>query len=419
MQVKTERAFRLLKFLAPALSALPLARFLTLLDGNKAPHEKVSMEFTLRLAGLLYSSPPERIVWANIFVPPELIWGLGFIPFYPEIAAATAANLGLAPEALRLADQFGVPRDLCSFHRAAIGLAEGGFFPKAGAFVAVNYPCWAAGIFLAWEAFSQNRPFYLIDLPSEPGEDSARYLAQVLEEVATGLASVRGSRYHIDGLRRAIKLSNQARSLALEAMELRRRVPSPLKGSKMIGHLGLIAYLFGSAYGVAYYRALRDYLKKLIIENRPEQAKQKVRLYWMHLKPFYPAELFALLEDGKGAVIAFEEHSAVWWEPLKEEEPFLSLAWKMLSHPSLGATERRMARALADVEKFRADGVVHFNHWGCRQSQGTIAILRKRFREEGIPFLELDGDCIDENGYQEGQIRVRLEAFLETIEGGR
>ncbi|MCS7287093.1 MAG: 2-hydroxyacyl-CoA dehydratase family protein [Anaerolineae bacterium] len=418
MRFKADRAFRCLKLLAPILSNPQVARLAALLNSSGSPHERVAQEFSVRLAGLLYSSPPERIVWANILVPSELIWGLGFIPFYPEIAAATIARFGLAPEALRLADELGVPRDLCSFHRAAIGFAEAGFFPKAGAFVAVNYPCWTAAVFLSWEAFRHNLPFYLIDMPSDFTEDSAHYLAYSLEEVAQGLASTRGNRYYIRGIEKALRLSNEARSLALEATEMRKFIPSPLKGSKMIGHLGLIAYLFGSPYGVAYYRAMRDYIRRIIAESRPEQEKQGARLYWMHLKPFYSTTLFHLVEDEKKAVIVFEEHSSVWWEPLVEGEPFLSLARKMLSHPSLGPTEGRIARALADVQAFKADGVIHFNHWGCRQSQGAIALLRRRLRGEGVPLLELEGDCIDENGYQEGQIRVRMEAFLESLGGG-
>jgi len=413
MQVKLEDAFRWLKRFAPILSIRWVAFMLSSLARGKAPHEKIALEFNLRLAGLLYSSS-KWVVWANIFVPPELIWGLGFVPFYPEIAAAVVANLGLSSEALRLADQSGVPRDLCSFHRVAMGLAEAGFFPKARAFVAVNYPCWTAGVFLAWEAYRQNLPFFLIDMPAECDEDSVLYLARQLEEAARSLAMIKKSRYHIRGLREAIKLSNEAHSLALEAMEMRKRIPAPLKGSKMIGHLGLIAYLFGSPYGVAYYRALRDY-----IEGSQEQKEQGIRLYWMHLKPFYPTNLFELLENERKAVIVFEEYSSIWWEPLREDEPFLSLARKMLSHPSLGSVGRRTAKVLADVEAFKADGVVHFNHWGCRQSQGAMAILRRKLREEGVPLLELEGDCIDENGYQEGQLRVRLEAFLESIKEGK
>lgn len=410
MQVGLEKAFRWLKRAAPLLSVRSVAFLLSSLARGKAPHERISLEFTLRLAGLLYSSSSRWVLWANIFVPPELIWGLGFIPFYPEVSAAMVAGLGLAPEALRLADQLGVPRDLCSFHRVAMGLAGAGFLPEPRAFVIANYPCWAAGVFLAWEAHRRNAPFFLIDIPAGSDEDSALYLARSLEETANGLARVRKNRYHIEGLRKAIRLSNEARALALEVMEMRKRIPAPLKGSKMIGHLGLIAYLFGSPYGVMYYRALRDYLK-----SRQEQKGQEVRLYWMHLKPFYPTTLFNLLEDEKKAAIVFEEYSNIWWEPLKEDEPFISLARKMLSHPSLGSTEERAAKVLADVEAFKADGVVHFNHWGCRQSQGAMAILRRKLREEGIPLLELEGDCVDENGYQEGQLRVRLEAFLESL----
>lgn len=409
-----ETKVRLLRFLARYTPVLDLLRLKVRFSDGARPHDRVSAEFSVWMTKLLYGNPARRVVWANIFVPSELLWGLGLIPFYPELGAAVATGMGLATQALEWADEMNVPRDLCTIHRVLAGLAGKGLFPEAGAFVAVNFPCAVAGQMLASEAFARRRPFFALDLPSSEDEGAVDYLASQLEDVAHRLAEVTGTGYNVEGIRKALRLSNRAREYALEAVELRKAVPSPLRGWDMIGHLGMVIYLFGSPYGVKYYRELRDYVARLRRENRTEQERQRYRLYWMHLKPFYPCELSDLLEQ-RGGVVAFEEHTAVWWEPLNEEEPFRSLARKMISHPSNGPVERRIEKVLKDVEDFRVDGVIHFNHWGCRQSQGALSIIRRRLRREGIPILELDGDCADRANFQEGQVRVRLEAFLESL----
>ena len=37
-------------------------------------------------------------------------------------------------------------------------------------------------------------------------------------------------------------------------------------------------------------------------------------------------------------------------------------------------------------------------------------------RKRGIPMLVLDGDALDRRNSHDGQIRTRLEAFLEMID---
>ena len=112
---------------------------------------------------------------------------------------------------------------------------------------------------------------------------------------------------------------------------LREAHPAPLRGSSTLGHLGILTSMLGHPAGVAYYRALRDYTLERIQRTEPEQPNQKVRLYWMHLGPYFSTELVPHLEDDSGAVIAFEEVSTVWWDPLDEARPLHSLARKMLA----------------------------------------------------------------------------------------
>ena len=46
-------------------------------------------------------------------------------------------------------------------------------------------------------------------------------------------------------------------------------------------------------------------------------------------------------------------------------------------------------------------------------------LLREKLKQEGIPFLVLDGDGMDRANSHDGQIKTRFEAFLEILEQKR
>ena len=62
------------------------------------------------------------------------------------------------------------------------------------------------------------------------------------------------------------------------------------------------------------------------------------------------------------------------------------------------------------------DAVIHFCHWGCKQASGGSILLKEKMKELGIPMLILDGDGIDRRNSHDGQIKTRLEAFLEILD---
>ena len=68
------------------------------------------------------------------------------------------------------------------------------------------------------------------------------------------------------------------------------------------------------------------------------------------------------------------------------------------------------------ADRLKPDAVIHFCHWGCKQASGGSLILKDRMKEKGIPMLILDGDGIDKRNSHDGQIKTRLEAFLELLE---
>ena len=379
------------------------------------PHERVVADFFLELAGKAYADRAAPVVWTNIFVPSELIYGLGLAPFYPETGAALAASLGLSHLGVEGAEAAGYPIDLCTVNRSAAGLRAAGLYPHADAYVVTSNLCDVSGQMLANFAHAEDRPFVLLDVPQSEDETAVAYLADQLGELVDRMIAELGIAFNPERLRQAIRHSNQARTFALEVAALREAHPAPLRGSSMLGELGNLAAMFGHATGVAYYRSLRDYAQERVQSGEPEQANQKVRLYWMHLGPYYKTDFLSHLEDGLGAVIAFEEFSTVWWERLDEEEPLRSLARKMLSNPLNGTVERRLGQALGHIARYDCAGAVHFSHWGCRQSSGALRTVRDRLRREGIPLLVLDGDCVDPVNLQLGPLRTRVEAFVEML----
>jgi len=84
-------------------------------------------------------------------------------------------------------------------------------------------------------------------------------------------------------------------------------------------------------------------------------------------------------------------------------------------NPEIGPLERRIKFVTQLARDFSVDAVIHFNHWGCKQSSGAVGLIKRRFEELRIPFLSLDGDCVDHTSSSIGQYKTRVEAFLEMI----
>jgi benzoyl-CoA reductase/2-hydroxyglutaryl-CoA dehydratase subunit BcrC/BadD/HgdB len=64
------------------------------------------------------------------------------------------------------------------------------------------------------------------------------------------------------------------------------------------------------------------------------------------------------------------------------------------------------------AKEYHADGVVHYNLQFCHTYANEAALVEERLEKEGIPLLRIETDYSDEDA---GQLRTRIEAFLEMI----
>ncbi len=66
------------------------------------------------------------------------------------------------------------------------------------------------------------------------------------------------------------------------------------------------------------------------------------------------------------------------------------------------------------VQKYKADGVVHYGLQFCQPYDMEGFSIEKKLESEGIPTLRIETDYSQEDS---GQIKTRIEAFIERITG--
>ena len=359
------------------------------------------------------------VAWTSAFFPSEMLYLFDMVPFAPEAAAGTSATFDLAPDLLKKSDQMGLSSDSCSFHRCAAAGTALEFFPLPDYLMASSHLCDGAPRLFQYMAYQYSKPLYLLDVPFRRDEQALDYVAEQLAEIAYNLEQQTGKKLTDERIAEVFDRSNQARHYKLEANHMRREIPSPLNGEEGLSYVYLTLLGQGHPDTPEIYRTLADELKaktQSSLTNDCSGEMEKHRLIWMHLRPYHSTEMISYMEKELGQKIVAEEMNNVYWPALDPKDPFRSLAHKVLSHPALGPIDQRVQSIEEMANDYRAHGVIHFSHWGCRQSVGGTLYMKKKLREKGIPFLALDGDCIDGDSFPWGQALTRIEGFNEVLE---
>ncbi len=362
---------------------------------------------------------PGRTVWTTMFVPSEILFPMGLYPFCLEIGAALFAGLGQSSQGLLEAESYGVPTDICSFHRSAIGHTFRNMFPKNILQVATTTLCDNNTKTMKICESVTGKETIVIDVPYEADDYSVSYLTKQLEDFTRRLEEVTGRKMNQAAFEKAIEYSNQTREKMLEINELRKDPDCPLQGSNALGFMFPGYLLTGSELSVEFFSRLAAELREKIAENKRNAArvpsKDRIRILWLELKPYFKVDFLTKLENEQGVSIVFEETNYVYWDKLDQQKPYESLARKLITSHYNGPLERRIEVTRKLAREYRVDGVVVFSSWGCRRNNAAVPALKRELNKIGYPLLSLDGDCVDDHNYMPGQFSTRIEGFLEML----
>jgi len=255
---------------------------------------------------------------------------------------------------------------------------------------------------------------HFITVPHKVSEDLVIWYKDELNEFAGSIEKAFRVEVTEARLREAIGVYNETRGLLRELYELRKSESPPISGAETLS-----VVLAGSPLPKDRYNQM---LRKLLDELRQREgiSNYRARLMIAGSGGCDNPDYLGVMEELGGLVVTDSLcfGSRYFWEPVDTEgDLMLNLARSYLKRPSCP----RMVENVGErgdfvkqmVRDFKVDGVVFQRIRYCDLWGGQLLYTKKDLKESGIPLLSLEREYMMRDV---GQLRTRVQAFLEKIE---
>lgn len=366
---------------------------------------------------------PQNSVLVNIFMPRELLAGMHVEPMFPEVVSTYVGNTACSGCFADVAEGNNVPESFCSYHKLMIGMAECGVLPAPALIANTTLACDANQVSFRRLAECYGVPQFVVDVPRSQSEASVDFVEARLYELIAVMEDELGRPFDQAAFAEACARSNRTLETLGEYRRLRGSVSLPASMTGVLMELISTHLMLGTKAAEEYANSLLRAAREAQLVQASQSASagdtsRKPRIFWMHTLPNWQHALRDIL-DGPlarcelvGDDMTFDSPT-----PIDMDDPVRSLARRIVGNHFNGPGRRRVEATLAMAKEARADGVVVFCHWGCKQTLGLSQLAKRTFEEAGLPTLVLDGDGCDERNVADGQMVTRLNAFLEQLEG--
>ncbi|HOA36613.1 MAG TPA: 2-hydroxyacyl-CoA dehydratase family protein [Bacillota bacterium] len=357
---------------------------------------------------------PERTVMVNIFFPCEILYAMDLTPMFPEGLSVYVANTACERVFAEKAENNYLPETFCSYHKIMIGLAETGVLPRPLLIANTTLACDANQLSFRRLAKFYQVPHVVVDVPYRADEEAVRYVAGQLKSLTALLEEQCQRRLNEDRLRAIVARSRRTLENYRGYLELRADSSLPTTMSGELFALLATHVLLGAPAGEKFMAELRENAGKA---GRTGRNPGKKRILWLHTLPNWQASLKVIFDEANECEIVGCDMAYDTLVELDPEKPYESMARRVVYNLNNGGGERRVNAAVKYAKALKADGVLIFCHWGCKQTQGLSQFAKEVLEKEGFPTLILDGDGCDTRNVSDGQMVTRVKAFLEQLEG--
>ena len=377
------------------------------------PRKKYALE-TARLGSRLYSGN-NTVAWCGLAVPFDLLNVMGITSCFVEFVGAALAATGTADPFLEEAEQAGFVGDTCGYHRTVMGAARKNIMPEPDFLIATTCPCSGGIAIMENLADLFNKDLFVLNVPQEDSEQNVAYLADQIKAMVEFVTRHTGEPLDEGKLRQAVENTNRARKIMEEVYQLAQNVPSPTDG-RLLTNFGLVMPLFcGTEAAVEIAQAYKDEFTARVDNGIPGVPDEKLRLLWIQNRIQFDNPLVELLEKEYRANIVSDELNDIFWDPIDPQDPYPGMARRAIAIPLNGSIQRRIGHLQKLARAYNLDGAINPCNWGCRQGTGARGLISEGLKEIGVPVLNLEVDCVDKRNFAEGQLRTRVEAFIEML----
>jgi len=357
---------------------------------------------------------PERSAVVNLFLPCEVLHAMDITPQFTEGLSCYLNGAGSEYAFIEYAEKSGVPKSFCSYHKALLGAVLSGVLPKPRFVLNTTMACDANTDTFRKIAEHYNVPHFTVDVPNSYGPEEVEYVVKQLKEMTSFIEDIMQEHLNIKKLQHVMQCEDKSLRLYEAYLSKLGQKSMPNDPTSEMYKIFCTHILLGTKKAEKYFELL---LKD--VENAP-LSKDEIRLLWVHTIPFWQDSIRNVFNnsDGRyrliGCDINFDTSPIIF-----SSDPYEQMAKRLLMNTFCGPINKRAENALELAKSLKADGVVYFCHWGCKNTLGGGPYIKSVLKEEGIPLLLLDGDGCDRNNTNEGQINTRMQAFLEMLEGAK
>jgi len=368
------------------------------------------------------------VVWITSMTPIELVYAFDGIPFFPENYAALCSSRKVAEDLCKAGEARGYSQDLCAYALCTFGV----MFEKRGALGDEGPP--APDILLAtegacmthpkwWEAMQRHYkcPLIIIDAAYTVDSDTLSprhrdYYASELKEAVSLMEKYTNKKLGADKLREVATYSDQASALWDEIDDMRAAVPTPISQIDVFTGLFPLVTLKGTKEAVEFYKQLRDEVKMRVDNKVGFVPDERFRLIWDMFPIYHNMRLLNYFAEF-GAAFVTDLYGNAFSGRLNSADPYGSLADRYLSFFMRAASWGKAELYKKRIKKYHVDGIVFHSNRCCRCFTAEQPDIGCILRDElGLPSLMFEGNMVDPRGYDDTQVKAKIESFIEMLE---
>jgi len=356
----------------------------------------------------------EKIAWCGVTIPFDLLNSMGVTSCFVEFVGAMLSSNETAPIFIKEAEDSGYAPDSCAYHRAVTGAMLKDIMPEPDFVIGSSSPCTAGLAVMEDMARRFKKDFFILNVPQNNSKESVKFLTDQIKEMTRFITAHTQKPLSMEKLGRALEFFNESSLILKDIYNLAKQTPSPVDNRLLKDFGTVIGLIMGTREGVEICQAFKDELIERIESQKIDPSKEKIRIMWIQNRIQYKFPIEKMLEDF-GVKIVVDELNDVTWEPMDPDNPFESIAKRIISIPYSLGTNERIAHMQLLAREYKLDGAINPCHWGCRQGTGVRGLTTKGLKDVNVPVLNLEIDCVDSRNFAQGQIETRLEAFVEML----
>jgi benzoyl-CoA reductase subunit C len=346
--------------------------------------------------------------WLCTYVPEEIIHAAGALPI---------RITGYSKE-MELEDGTAyLYINSCSFSRSCLQLGLKGEYDFLDGVAGGSTCDGARRLFDLWRNYIDTPFYHVLTVPRKYTQSAHDlYHSQVLQ-FKVHLEEFMGIQITDESLYQSIGVYNESRALLKRLYELRKLDNPPITGTETMEVLNACFRMPKELFN----EWLRNLLDEL--QGSDNASKSRARLMLVGSAITNP-ELIGSIEELGGLIVTDElcTGTRYWSDPVvldKNSTPVEAISRRYLNNfpcARMFPSDERFNRILDLARDFRVDGVISQIIRYCVPYAHDLPLLTEKLKDNGIPTLALD---VEYGTSGSGQIRTRVQAFLEMLEEKR